>query len=214
MIVSDRYKFIFVSVPKTATRSIHNLLLDIDETATKNHAVVDGQNVQIMEASTAKQIREYVGEFTFNIYKKFAFIRNPYSKIVSAYAFYSGSREVVVRKSFNRHKVVAKIKTMIAKILPFHLWAILYPYKSDIRHLCDDDGTILVDFIGRFENLESDLSKILTRIGVPTHEIKLRHTNRSTHGAIDSYFSNPVFMYILNQKIKKEIDFYRNIPEL
>ena len=54
--------------------------------------------------------------------------------------------------------------TLATKILPFQIWALFYPYRSNYSYIYDNDGSQLVDHIGITENLEEklkDLSRIL-----------------------------------------------------
>jgi hypothetical protein len=49
------------------------------------------------------------------------------------------------------------------------------------------EGELLVDFIGRFENLDSDFQAICARIGVPA---VLPHVNISNHVAYQHYYDS------------------------
>jgi hypothetical protein len=46
--------------------------------------------------------------------------------------------------------------------------------------ICDSDGRVIVDFTGRFENLESDFETVQSKIGIPNRRI--RHNNSSRSG--------------------------------
>jgi hypothetical protein len=51
--------------------------------------------------------------------------------------------------------------------------------------ICDDDGHILVDVVGRFERLEEDWTAIAVRLGI---DARLPHRNRSNRGEYRAYY--------------------------
>jgi hypothetical protein len=46
-------------------------------------------------------------------------------------------------------------------------------------YLCGDGGTVLADFVGRFENIDIDWRKLCSRLDVP--HVDLPHDNKSKH---------------------------------
>lgn len=61
----------------------------------------------------------------------------------------------------------------------------MYKLMSDF--ICDDDGEVLVDFVGRFENLESDFNRISDQIGISN---QLPHINKTTHTKYRDYYND------------------------
>jgi hypothetical protein len=101
---------------------------------------------------------------------------------------------------------------VIAKILPFQLWALVYPYRSSYGYIFDDQGKKLVKYIGRTEHLESDLNDILkNQIGIQMDDIKLKHLNKSDHKNSNEYFKNRLFAYLVSKRIQKDVDLYECI---
>ena len=73
--------------------------------------------------------------------------------------------------------------------------------------LCDSSGKIMVDFVGRYENLHEDLSIVLSKIGMQDKLKELQITNKSkkTQGYLEAY----------NKKmIKKVADLYKSDIEI
>src|SRR3989339_799825 len=60
--------------------------------------------------------------------------------------------------------------------------------------VCSENGEVLVDFIGRYENIQNDFEKICKTIGI--EKIKLPHTNISNHKPFMDYY---------NEKTKKMV---------
>jgi hypothetical protein len=68
MIISDKNKFIFIAVPKTATTSIENALSEFGEAHSKATHAKHIKASELMQQMNAEQ---------WNSYFKFAFVRHP-----------------------------------------------------------------------------------------------------------------------------------------
>ena len=80
--ISDKHKCIFIHVPKAAGSSVETSEIFEDQRI-KTGEYVGGH-------TTALEYREtYPGKF--KNYFKFAFVRNPYSRLVSAFSYLSNS---------------------------------------------------------------------------------------------------------------------------
>jgi len=81
MVVSDKYKCIFIRIPKNASTSVEDLFNVADPgSVPSNHRPPYGHEL-------ASEIREKVGEEKWNEYFKFAFFRNPYDRFISHYRY-------------------------------------------------------------------------------------------------------------------------------
>ena len=54
--------------------------------------------------------------------------------------------------------------------------------------ISDPSGTVLVDYIGRFENLQGDFDEVCRRAGLPPKQ--LPHKNRSNHKPYQLYYDD------------------------
>jgi len=94
-VISDKFNFIFFHVPKAAGSSII-------EGFRKNYpksVTINENNVRLKDFlqrnkhknwpnhTNCKIMKAYLGEKVFNNYFKFAFVRNPYDKLVSIYHY-------------------------------------------------------------------------------------------------------------------------------
>ena len=100
----------------------------------------------------------------FDRYFKFAFVRNPWDRLVSEFRY----RGFQTSSSF---------REFVLRGLPEE-----NPYSNAHRHIIpqceyihDDSGVQLVDFIGRFENLQQDFDLICSRLGIA--DATLPHEN-------------------------------------
>ncbi len=99
-------------------------------------------------------------EEKWKTYRKFTFVRNPYTKIVSAYKYLVQIDEIPFEKLIeNKDSVNNYIYT--------------HAFISQYEHLLNKDEKIEIEFIGRFENLNEDLVEILLKLGVN----KIKHSS-------------------------------------
>jgi hypothetical protein len=70
----------------------------------------------------------------------------------------------------------------------FDSYVRLYPLQlADMSaFLCDENGKELVDFVGRYENMEEDFASVCRKIGI---DIALPHVNRSEHAHYRDYYT-------------------------
>ena len=165
--VSPAYKSIFVHIPKTAGISVASSL---DMACKQCH-------------NSARNIKEILyksdfGEKVWLDYFKFSFVRNPWSWVISNICFHADWFKVEVDPfkiltQWMDHGQIA-IKDKFTK----HVSHILQ--KSQCDFLCEEEskgGKLLVDFVGKFENLQQDFDYVCSQIGIPMR--KLSHENRT-----------------------------------
>ncbi|MCI5207272.1 MAG: hypothetical protein D3910_00405 [Candidatus Electrothrix sp. ATG2] len=170
--ISHKNKCIFIHIPKVAGTSLISLLRD-----TGNTAVTKEKNIpfsfdfnRIDPPSPHLKAIDYIkyGYTTadeFNSYFKFAFVRNPWDRIVSEY-------------KYRRHPARYDFKTFLFHHFPQPSWTDAYCHViPQYYFLYDDSNKCLVDYVGRFENLESDFRKVCHSLNLP--ELKIPHKNKS-----------------------------------
>ena len=208
MIISKEKKFIYLAVPKTGTTSVQKYLLENDKTATKNSVEINGKYHKFREHMTAFKIKSLLG-VNYQNFTIIGFVRHPYGRIVSSYFFYKkGGKEAWQGKQEQR-SLGDKLRIKSTEILPFKIWALVYPYKSNKEYFIDESDNLIVDLknIGLFENLGDDLKDILFKSRI-TLKNEISHENKSNHGDKDNYFKNPVFKWLINLKVKRDLEFY------
>ncbi len=60
-------------------------------------------------------------------------------------------------------------------------------FAPQIDWLCDSDGKLLVDFVGKVENLDEDFTYICRKIGI---DRRLEHRNKSERGDYRDYYDD------------------------
>ena len=63
------------------------------------------------------------------------------------------------------------------------------------KFLCDDNKNILVNFVGKLENINDDFNEILDILKI---DRKLPHVNKSNHNKYDKYYNENTFKIIRN----------------
>jgi hypothetical protein len=174
--ISDRLRFVFVHIPRTAGTSVETALApyargEIDFTAHQN-TVLDHKH------ATAAELRELVGAATWRRYFTFSIVRDPWARMHSDYYFF---RDVApqLRRGFNPMELHL---TDMAAVHTFDGWLHACADQLDIsqsNYLTDAHGALLVDHVARFEDITEDFARICQRLGV---DAALPCANRTRHG--------------------------------
>ena len=133
----------------------------------------------------AELLREFVPAEVWSAYFKFAVVRNPWDRVVSLYTFHEDQfwGDSTLRGHHDRGALFERCSTFdeFVRLLPF------LAFPDQATFVTDDKGTIIVDFVGRFERLESDFALICRRLGVDGGLPHLNRTRRSGPGYRDYY---------------------------
>ena len=184
MIISKTHRFIFFAVPKTGTHSIRQALRPhlADEDMEQVGLFVQ-KRFPFPQLSAighghlgVQQVRPVLGDEVFATYFKFAFVRNPYDRFISYCAFMSrqtGQFEASPR-AFMRH--VIRDQPPLQHIL----------FRPQHEMLCDADGRLAMDHVGRVETMQADYDAICARIGIPSE--RLGQVNASSHRPYTEYY--------------------------
>ncbi len=184
MIVSHAHRFVFVAVPRTATHAVRRALephLDAGDWQQKNLHGVSRLPIPALAAQrhghlSVAEARRHLPERLWRDYFKFAFVRNPFERFVSACFFlHRGQAEFARAPTLHMKRALAR--------RPFRRRVLIRPQHS---LLATDAGAIGVDYVGRFETLEASLAEIVALIGLPA--ASLEKTNASAHTGYAAYY--------------------------
>jgi Sulfotransferase family len=107
---------------------------------------------------------------------KFAFVRNPYDRLVSRYSFFLNQPD------HPRHKFVARMKGFEEYLA----WEMKPGKLFQHSYVTDRRGQWLVDFIGYYERLQEDFANVSSRLGV---RMELPRANASRHRDYRTYYT-------------------------
>jgi len=178
--LSHKYKCIFVHIPKTAGKSVEQVFLRLASERRRTGALLLHRNTdpqlgppRLAHLTASEYLHYgYVTSKEIHCYFKFAFVRNPWERMVSEYRW----RFPDSRPDF---------KTFLFKHFPTSDDDCHLSGRDHYRHVLpqcdfvfDKDGQQLVDFIGRFENLQQDFDHVCHRLALgPT---QLSYVNKSS----------------------------------
>lgn len=225
MFYSKKYNLLFIASPKTGTVSVHEALEKMDPTGSRRYIEINNMKISGMDLeqgiighARARELRKAIGPYNYDNLNTMAFVRNPYAKLVSSYFFNKKNKlsQAFINKGkknkFNR-SLRLFLSVLIAKVLPFEIWAFIYPYRSNLSYITDYDGQVIVKHIGRTESLNDDFHKIMDQLEIQSEHILVGKKNTSSHNEHIQYFKSKWFKNKMYKKMKEDIDFYNNICE-
>ena len=202
MIISHKHRFIFFAVPRTATHTIRQALrAHLGEEDWEQQMLTRVQTIPIPEISAIKhghvsfqQIERRLSTENWATYFKFSFVRNPLDRYVSICFFLNRQNH-----EFTGNEVACMKQGLE---IPRFRQRILVVPQSGL--LTDAEGTIAMDYVGRYELLQTSYDEICRHIGIES--VRLTKTNTSNHMSYENYYDEA-----LRDRISR---FYRSDFEL
>jgi len=183
MLISQRPRFLFVHIQKTGGTSLEKVL---------RAACPQVQQIGCRHdyASTACKI---LGP-DYPDYFKFAFVRNPWDRLVSWYSMIVQYSQGKPRKKLNGlWQYVLDTASSFEEFILYCTEAVddeggrkSFVFDQS-TYITDNGGSIIVDFIGRYENFARDARYVLDRLGAPADDVP--QVNRSVHDGYRQYYT-------------------------
>jgi hypothetical protein len=181
VIISHKYRFIFIKTRKTAGTSIElalRPLLGPDDVASRvredrteaaegarnfrrsfrdyslydwRRFVMDRRRQDFRNHLPASRIRRMVSRETWDSYYKWTVERDPFDKIISAHAWVTARRKMDGRPPLTLHEFIAG---------DISAWSDWDSYT--------ENNVPIVDRVLRYENLASELAEVCEHLGLPT----------------------------------------------
>lgn len=176
MLISEKYKFIFIHVYKNAGTSISHALMPFagNRLQQKINLVTTKLGFSYPFGPTpypghikASELVALMGRGRFDSYFSFAIVRNPWDWQVSLYNF------MLKDKKHFQHQLACSFKGF----KEYLVWRCANEVRFQRDFIFSKDGEQLVDLVGKYENLDSDFREICSRIGVEATVPKLNISN-------------------------------------
>lgn len=182
-------QFVFVHIPKCGGVSIYS-----DEFIYFHHNLRDKNFVYFKDSLERKG-----AEFSF------AFVRNPWDRLASAYEYLkNGGRNQEDYKDYR--DLFSKYENFKETVLNWEeVFFDQIHFKSQSDWICDNDGNIIVDFVGKFENLQQDFDIVCDRIQMPRK--KLPHVNKTNRKHYTEYYDDEI-REIVAKKYARDIEYF------
>ena len=196
---NDIYKCIYIHIPKNAGTSIQKILFP-------EYPKVGHKSLLYHKLYNKKK---------FNDYFKFAFVRNPWDRLVSAYHF-------LIKGGLNENEPGAKRwaeQLRIKGINSFENFVTSIPDSTfscfflNHRHLrpqylwlTDEKGRLAVDFIGKIENFEFDIGFLKNNLGIINQNKQIKN-NSTAHDYYKNLYTNRM-KKIVEDYYKKDISLF------
>lgn len=190
---------VFVHIQKTGGNSIRRAL-GLPENPPDKHR-------------TARELRASLGTAAWEDRFSFAFVRNPWDRLVSWWTMIDAKRpafeepRMAQTNDFHAY-VLAKARTFEEFILNCtDTIADAGGQKSILRpqldYVADADGLILVDFVGRFETIGDDFRVVAGRLGLHGRELPHVNASRSRRHYRDYY--DPALAAVVGERFKPDL---------
>lgn len=185
MIVSDKKRFIYVRIPKTASTSVSAALEPYRRKADRSLIGRIGRRVAPKSTHPAltdfrahshwglQAAREVLGEDRFNSMYRFSVVRHPVSRTRSLYAHimrYQSDPEF--QRAFGGI-YEAYADADCNSLDHFIEWLERNPIPAQAALLIDYRGNILANAVARVENLDVEVGQILGRLGIDANVPRL-----------------------------------------
>ncbi len=192
MRISHTHKFVFIANQKTASSAIRSSL---DEYSDING--ISDLDSPYYYHTTASKLKKHFDEqnWNWNEYFKFSFVRNPWDLAVSHFFYRNKMLKNTITNSENNwlggffqdayvsvgfiewlHKIQGKLTFINGKV------------STQVDMMYDESGNCLLDFVGKFENIESDFKFVCDSVGL--HDCELGFKNKTHHTHYSEYYDN------------------------
>lgn len=186
MIVSHRHRFIFFAVPRTGTHAIRTALRDLlDPDDWEQQSLTERVRLPVPALArighghiTFRQARACLPEAMWRQYFKFACVRNPYARFVSACAMLNRRNPNYAGNETSFMKRAMRVPRFRGRALVRPQWDMLV----------DERGALGMDFVGRYESLQQSFDEACRRLGIAPPA--LTSGNATDHGPIVDYYDD------------------------
>jgi hypothetical protein len=207
MILSYSAGFIFIHIEKAAGSSIQQALLPFANVPPSSRLRrrltllgplnrIGGMHraLQFGEHATAIEVKRCLPSEAYDSLFKFAFVRNPWDRLVSRYA------HLLRSKDRRRHSFISSLE----KFEDFLQWEIQRDSANQYPYVVDSQGNQIVDFVGRYETLADDFAKVCAKLKI---QAALPHANVSEHRDYRTYYT-PETREFVAKKFRRDIEMF------
>ena len=185
---------VFVHIPKTAGTTLHEHFSKLDDSCRSpsacESAVRSLENKFFMQKHLkASAYRSTVGAEAWDSIYSFTLVRNPWDILVSSYHWWlqKGPRFNSHLRDALRVREMSDFEAFLRSDLALgNIAGNLGELESWFRQ----DGQDIVTHIGKFEDMDQEISKILTHLNISETNIRLPHRNKGNRSDYRTYYNS------------------------
>jgi hypothetical protein len=230
MIISLNRRYVFVHIHKCAGTSVevalgkllrHNdIVLGSTKSGEKNQEFFK-KAIGLNKHSTAAEARKWMGDDMWSKCFKFAFVRHPVDRLLSLYSYahklaegtpmtpeekakYDADGHLPDRAPYRYKAVRAALKAKTFSEFALHplTWQDAGS-QPQWESVCDSNGHLIVDFIGKVETIEQDWARLLNHLGVEA-ELEVRNAS----GGRGTSQLTPPALEMVRQRYEKDLELF------
>ena len=163
MIISHKYKFIYIKNPKSGSTSIEKYLKNIDP-----DCISTNEDIKPYGHETYEEIKELLSKEIFDNYFKFTFFRNPINWFISQFAYNAKycfsdyyNLEIICNKDGYIEKPENNIMDVENIVNTYILLKKWFEKETQLYWINEN-----LDFIGQFENIDNDFEIIKKKLNI------------------------------------------------
>jgi chondroitin 4-sulfotransferase 11 len=191
--LEDDNRIIFIHIPKTAGNGIIQSLYN--QKATGHDKII--------------KYKKFNSE-KYDIYYKFGFVRNPWDRFVSAF-HYLKQGGISINDIEFAQKYLSNIKDFtdfVYKLEEQSFRRLILKwihFTPQYEFICDSDSNIAVNYLGKYETIDSDFEYLKKQFGKDS--VKLKEHNKSKHNPYWEYYDMEM-VEIVREVYKKDIELF------
>lgn len=188
--INHEKKIIFFHIPKTAGSYIQEILLRYYNFFPYNGCTFEAKTTMctIKEMSSAKYIRDLevqrvLGIINLNEFIFFSFVRNPYTRFISGWKFIVEKGHIPSEMTLIK---IIKNKEGLSGIPYNHMFMTQMQYLNGYP----------LDNVGKYEEIEDDLSLILKEYGFTINHIPSKKNVTSEYGDYKKFYTQEILNFV------------------
>ncbi len=201
--ILPEHKLIFIHIPKTGGSSVANAL----ENLNTQDAKALSQPLGILQPNRhlkAKEVKYLLGDKIWNEFFSFAFVRNPWDLMVSQYHWWlqKAGQYPSCRKDVEKIKRMGNFTNFLNSKYGQKMF---HDTTGNMFDWIAEDDRIIVDFVGKFENLQDGLNEVCQRLNL--EPIQLPHTNKTKRKPYQDYYNDETKQLVAH-RFRKTIEMF------
>ena len=197
--------FIFIHIHKTGGKSINHAFHKFQDNVPfkyklwnkiyskpLNKKPIYPDYLMLDTHTNATEYKKFLGN-EYDKFFKFAIVRNPFDWQVSMYFF------MKEQKNHFQHEIINKFN-----FNEYIEWRVNEDFQLQKSFVVDEQDNLIVDFVGKLENIKNDFNHIQDRLNIQT---SLPHVNKSKHKPYYEYFNRKTSNIIL-EAFEEDFNFF------